>query len=207
MDEQQQELLLALLFGEPSVNEQELDEAHALLQQDPEQMQEYLELKEIRDLLALSAPECAPPDSLRQAILLPFDGVQRYAMYAERIAELFSCSVEKVMSLFGLLDTEEEWSKGPAKETHLLHAKLDSEPKGTWMGFIRLQPGCIFPTHRHLGREHLLILTGGYTNDAGDEFWPGDEDANESGTVHGLVVHKEVACIAALISENGFKIV
>ena len=33
---------------------------------------------------------------------------------------------------------------------------------------IRMQPGCRYPAHRHVGIEEVLILQGGYGDESGE---------------------------------------
>lgn len=40
--------------------------------------------------------------------------------------------------------------------------------RGAATVLIRMDPGCGYPAHRHLGVEEVLILAGGYRDEAGD---------------------------------------
>ena len=49
---------------------------------------------------------------------------------------------------------------------------------------IRMDPGCGYPRHRHLGPEDVLVLAGGYTDDDGRVMEAGDFRRYPEGSVH-----------------------
>jgi anti-sigma factor ChrR (cupin superfamily) len=51
-----------------------------------------------------------------------------------------------------------------------LRARTEGEPDGGHevVALIRMQPGCGYPAHRHLGPEEVLVLQGGYTDAEGE---------------------------------------
>jgi anti-sigma factor ChrR (cupin superfamily) len=57
---------------------------------------------------------------------------------------------------------------------------------GRTLALIRMDPGRSYPPHRHRGEERLLVLTGGYRDEAG-EHRAGDFVTYEDGTEHGPV--------------------
>jgi len=51
---------------------------------------------------------------------------------------------------------------------------------------IRMQPGCRYPAHRHVGLEEVLILQGGYLDQQGERC-AGEYILNEAGSAHAPV--------------------
>ncbi len=57
------------------------------------------------------------------------------------------------------------------------------EQTGDGTVFIRMQHGCGYPAHRHVGAEEVLILQGGYRDRTG-EHHAGEYLVYEGGSIH-----------------------
>lgn len=49
-----------------------------------------------------------------------------------------------------------------------VHFYASDRATGRALVLIRMAPGCGYPRHRHRGEEHLLVVQGGYRDDAGE---------------------------------------
>jgi anti-sigma factor ChrR (cupin superfamily) len=70
---------------------------------------------------------------------------------------------------------------------------------------IRMQPGCGYPAHQHLGLEEVFILQGGYRDQKG-EHRAGEYVLNEAGSAHGPVALGVEDCIMLAISHQGIEL-
>lgn len=66
---------------------------------------------------------------------------------------------------------------------------------------LKLQPGIRIPKHSHTGMERLLVLTGGFSDDAG-HFGRGDLSVREDDSAHVQDIAKGEPCIALLVSDG-----
>lgn len=70
---------------------------------------------------------------------------------------------------------------------------------------IRMQPGCGYPAHRHVGLEEVLILQGGYRDPLG-EHRAGDFILNEAGSAHAPIALADEDCIMLAIAHGGIEL-
>ncbi len=71
---------------------------------------------------------------------------------------------------------------------------------------IRMDPGCGYPRHRHLGPEDVLVLAGGYTDDDGRVLEAGDfirypEGSEHAPTANGVV--GDPPCVLFAVAHGG----
>ncbi len=95
-------------------------------------------------------------------------------------------------------------------------ALLSSEGRGEQAGatvLIRMEPGCGYPAHEHLGLEEVLILAGGYRDHLG-EHRAGEYLRYEPGTRHAPVALGKAghpigpanpACLLYAVSRGGIR--
>ncbi|HKR01151.1 MAG TPA: cupin domain-containing protein [Pyrinomonadaceae bacterium] len=71
---------------------------------------------------------------------------------------------------------------------------------------IRMEPGCAYPAHRHVGVEEVLILQGGYRDSKGSHR-AGDYVVNDAGSAHHPVALEGAEdCIMLAIAHGGIEI-
>ena len=70
---------------------------------------------------------------------------------------------------------------------------------------IRMQPGCGYPAHRHVGLEEVLILQGGYRDGRG-EHRAGDYVLNEEDSAHAPVALEGEDCIMLAVAHRGIEL-
>ena len=72
-----------------------------------------------------------------------------------------------------------DWTEiQPGVRAHVVH-----EGDGVRKVLIWAKPGAIYPPHRHLGEEEILVLQGGLRDHRG-EYRPGDILRSATGSVH-----------------------
>jgi len=70
---------------------------------------------------------------------------------------------------------------------------------------IRMQPGCGYPAHRHVGLEEVFVLQGGYRDPRG-EHRAGDFILNEAGSAHAPIALDGDDCIMLAIAHGGIEL-
>jgi hypothetical protein len=190
-----------LLLGDVSDGERESLEAHVA--GCARCNHELMQAADAFAALALSLPAEAPPAPLRQRIL---DDAKppRFAGMIERVATLFDITVGKARALLDRLDNPAEWMPGPVPDSFVFMSDVRG-PKleGAFCGFVKMGPSITWPAHRHLGREQMLVLEGGFRQHDGVEVHPGDLHVMEEGSAHGFTVFDDETCISAAVIFGG----
>jgi len=101
-----------------------------------------------------------------------------------------------------LSDAPESWGPGPLPGVELMHFAGGPRVATADTGFVRVPPHFEFPSHRHLGEERVLIISGGYREDTGRLFGPGDLHVMQPDTTHAYTVLPE-GCLLALVLYTG----
>lgn len=84
-----------------------------------------------------------------------------------------------------------------------IHFYRSDRSSGHAAVLIRMEPGCGYPAHRHLGPEELLVLQGGFRDERG--VWRAGEYARfETGSAHAPIALDEgEACVFFAIAHEG----
>jgi putative transcriptional regulator len=145
---------------------------------------------QLDELLALAIDPVAPPPALRDRLLVSTRSGRPLPSFAGGVARLFDVPVAHARTeLEGI-----EWLPSPFPGF-----QVDASAR-----FLRGAPGARFPRHRHLGREEVLVLQGGFQDDRG-AVWAGQLATNDPGSEHAFVVLAGCDCIAAVLS-RGFEL-
>ena len=70
---------------------------------------------------------------------------------------------------------------------------------------IRMQPGCRYPAHRHVGLEEVFILQGGYHDQQGERR-AGEYILNDAGSAHAPVALEGEDCIMLAVAHGGIEL-
>jgi anti-sigma factor ChrR (cupin superfamily) len=93
----------------------------------------------------------------------------------------------------------------PTRHRGLSICYLHRDENGGGAVFIRMEPGCGYPAHRHRGAEQLVVLQGGYRDERG-EHREGDYVRYEDGSAHWPVaLEGETACVLFATVERGIE--
>jgi len=107
------------------------------------------------ELLALAVPAISPGSALRSRIL---KDAWRWDTFVFRLSQLIEVSMEQARNYLELL--EKDWHDKLLPSVSLIHLQGGPSLAGLDVGFVRVQAGSVFPWHKHLGREEMLILQG-----------------------------------------------
>ena len=79
------------------------------------------------------------------------------------------------------------------------------ERNGDATVLIRMQPGCGYPAHRHIGIEEVFIIQGGYRDSSGDRR-AGEYFVNEAGSAHHPIALDGEDCVMIAFAHGGIEI-
>lgn len=126
----------------------------------------------------------------------------RYAPFFGRLAGLWGMPAEEVRLELTRARDAGGWSFTPISGLRTFEVR-GAEP-GARAKLLRFEPGSHFPSHRHLGRERLLVLEGAFKDGQGSEARAGDERTLLPGSEHTLHILGDVRCVTA-VSERGLE--
>ena len=124
---------------------------------------------------------------------------ERFAPLFGKLSELFDLSPEALRSLFTRAAVAEAWQPGPVPWVSLFHLQGGPRVAGLDAGFVRLKKGMPFPAHRHTGTERVLILEGGYHDQARRWYGPGELHEMLEGSEHALQMSTEEDVLLAVV--------
>jgi putative transcriptional regulator len=190
-----------LLLGDVTDGEREQLEAHVA--SCPRCADELLHAADAFAALALALPAEPPPAALRARILDDLK-TPRLAAMIDKLASLFDVGRAKARAMLELLDDSAAWMEGPVPNSWVMPVDGGGPKiKGAFIGFVKMGPSIKWPGHRHLGREHMLVLEGGFKQDDGVEVHAGDLHTMEEGSAHAFTIFDDETCIAAAVIFGG----
>lgn len=157
--------------------------------------------------LAVGAPQTSPPAALRGRLLASATaGAERYAPFLPALSDLFDLAQARVREIVATIQRLDDWEPGPLPGMQLLHFAGGPRVAHADTGLVALPPGFAFPQHRHLGREQIFILSGGYRDSSGTEYGPGTLHEMLADTEHAYTVLPGARCVFAVVLETGIEI-
>jgi putative transcriptional regulator len=190
------------------VDERDLPEFVREALSDPEV--EGSELAHAREALDRTLPARSsianepPPEAVLSRLLartatLP----DKYAPFFDQLAELFDLSEPALRRELERAADPKNFRPSGLPGVRLFEVAAGPNTKATETLLVRFAPGMRFPRHRHRGREATLILEGGYADEGGQAFHPGDIDRRDAGGAHSFRTFTSGPCIAASV-HSGF---
>lgn len=140
----------------------------------------------VLDFLSLGLPAIPPPSALRGRLMARVGGRDRFLPFLDRLVTLFDLPEDDTRrEVDAILDPQAEWESLVPGCTF---RDFDGGPAlgEAHAGLIRVQPGSVFPSHRHVGEERTLVLQGRVADEHGNEYRAGDMIVMADGTEHEL---------------------
>lgn len=81
--------------------------------------------------------------------------------------------------------------------------KLDAGSRAE-VELYRIEPGCAVPRHTHSGSEFTLVVSGGFSDEAGS-YGPGDISLNGPENTHQPIGDQDGICFALAVRDGGLK--
>jgi len=123
----------------------------------------------------------------------------RYAPFYQRLGALWDLPEERVSEVLTVAKDPARWQWTALPGVRQIEVRGGPRTENARVRLLKFSPGVRFPRHRHLGREHVLVLEGSYTDSEGQVVGPGDLQVMEPGSEHGLRIHPGEPCIAGLV--------
>lgn len=112
-----------------------------------------------RDLERLGEP-LAPTVSLRDRLFASTETNHRFDELVDVIGREADLDADAVHDLLLSVDQASSWEPGPVPWISLLHFEGGPSRQQHITGFVRIEPGQVFPEHGHLGPETIVVLQG-----------------------------------------------
>jgi putative transcriptional regulator len=139
------------------------------------------------------------PMAVLSALKKKLEGAGRFDHLIPRLCELFDLSPDAARALLASVDEKSTWVQEMAPGVLLAPVTGGKKVETAFTVLVKLEPGAVFPTHTHGGRERVLILEGGYLDVGGTEFWRGELDVREKGTSHSFTGLPALGCLCAAV--------
>ncbi len=123
----------------------------------------------------------------------------RYAPFFEDLCDLFDIPEQALREALAQAGDESRWQASPELGLSIFEMPGGARVEGATRILARLQPCQSFPQHEHLGVERVVVLEGGYVDDRGRTFHPGDKDDNPARSCHSIRALSDGPCIAAVV--------
>ncbi len=156
------------------------------------------------ELLLLACEPVTPLASTKHALFAALTGPW-FAPFVRRVAELCEVSREAAQGLLSAVDDAGRWMIGPGPGIEAFHIDAGPSLEGAIVGFIRLAPGAVFPDHKHVGSEDVLVLQGGFVADGpgGRVVVRAGEEAPMSPGSHHLLTALPEGCLYLGVVRDG----
>ena len=96
----------------------------------------------------------------------------------------------------------------PASRRPGIYVKVlwTDEKSGDAAVLVRMDPGCEYPRHRHVGDEEVLVLQGGFRDERG-EYRSGEFHRFAAGSIHAPVaLEDELPCVLFAVARGGIEL-
>jgi anti-sigma factor ChrR (cupin superfamily) len=173
---------------------------------------EVVAMGEALSFIPLSLPPERPPRTARTNLLASVVQDQRvreqrplgdrFGGLIDRLAAFFDMNIERARALAELVSEPAAWSRGPADGINLIHLQGGPRVAGADVGFVIMRPGAIFPHHRHVGGELVLVVEGGFVEDDGTVVRSGESQDLALDTSHSFAALPE-GCVLAVVIWDG----
>lgn len=156
--------------------------------------------------LAATLPAVEPAATVRARVLAAAAAKGRLAAFADAVERLFQVPREKALALLDAVDAADAWEPGPVPGLALMHLKGGPALAAADTGFVRFPAGMPWPLHKHLGDELMLIVEGGFVDDRGQAYGPGDVLRMPPGSQHAFDIRPDRDCVAAVVVHEGIEL-
>ena len=131
---------------------------------------------------ALPAEKPAP--ALKDRLMKSIAAESRFARFTAAVARIIDVAHDQAEKLVNAIDDATRWESGLLPGTSLYHIDGGPAVAGAIVGFTRMEAGAVFPEHKHVGEETVLVIQGGFIDSSGAVHRAGDEVHMAAGTTH-----------------------
>jgi quercetin dioxygenase-like cupin family protein len=151
------------------------------------------------EVAALLNPVPPPNDLLQRLTQTVSEPPHRYAPFYARVAKLFDLDEDVIIPQLARLKDSRSWRFAGLPGIHHVEVKGGPRVQNAETLLVRFAPGTYFPRHQHVEEEHVFVLEGDYTDDAGVHHRAGELREWPPGTGHSFKVSKTGPCIFASV--------
>ena len=192
--------LVAYALG--MLNQDDCAKVERLLAESPELRAELASIE--KSLRLVETPPQAS-DRLRQLVLGSIAPETRFEGFVDRLTDLLDLTPDRVRDLLATIGAvpQPPWVASKLPGAHLLHFDGGARVAQADCGLVHLQPGVMYPAHRHLGEEWAMILQGCVDENDGHLHRPGDIVFKPVGSVHSFRIVGDEPCVFAIVLHQG----
>ncbi|NUN13642.1 MAG: cupin domain-containing protein [Myxococcales bacterium] len=115
---------------------------------------------ETMEVLATALPPVTPSDHVRSRLMASLGQRSRFEWLADTVATMLDVARDKALAYLENIDVPSQWQASPFSGVSLIHVEGGSAVGAAITGFVRIEPGFVFPEHSHLGDESVLVVQG-----------------------------------------------
>ena len=188
------------------LNPEEEAELLSRAARDPALAADIAAARETYGALAASVVPVPPLPATRER-LLASAAAGRLDRFAAGVARILDVAVSRAQELLAGIDRADVWTESPWPDVSLYHLEGGPATAAAIVGFVRVEPGGLFPDHEHLGEEAILVVQGSLIDTGdGSVARPGDEVHRAAGTTHAYRVADGPALVYLARVERGVRI-
>lgn len=156
-------------------------------------------------LLGQLLEEQAPSDDLGQRLLARVEALpDRYLPFYDALMEMFDLDEPGLVKQLARAAQPRAFRPSGLPGVRLFQVEGGPRVAGHQTLLVRFGAGMRFPRHRHPFPERTLILEGGYRDERGQTYNPGDFDDRDTQGVHSFRALPDGPCVAASL-HRGFE--
>lgn len=164
-------------------------------------------LEGVVSVLEDSLATIAPAPSLRDALLSAARVEGRFDRFAPVVAELLDVSEARAIELLDGIAREDVWAGSPVPGVRLYHIEGGPKVAGAITGFVHMHAGTVFPEHRHLGDEAVLVVQGSFEDGVtGQVHRAGEVVRMPASSAHDFRARPGPALVYMVVLEQGLQI-
>jgi putative transcriptional regulator len=151
----------------------------------------------------LLAPTEPGSDSLQRLLARAEAIPTRYAPFYEQLMQMFQLDEAALEQELLRAGEPRKWKASGLPGVRVFELEAGPDLRAAQTLLVRFGTGMRFPQHRHRQPERTLILEGGYRDETGREYHPGDYDDRGTQGAHAFRALDDGPCIAASV-HHGF---
>lgn len=164
---------------------------------------------ELAELIAAELSPVNPPPALRARVVSSIATTGRFAAFSTQIAEALDLPLDEALEALNQLSSASIDSWRPAVIPNVFLRDVVGGPRvqSAITGFLRISAGAGIPTHRHMGKETMVVLQGTYKDETdGTEVKAGEVVRSESGSEHSFRALEGPDLIVLLVAFEGIAV-
>jgi putative transcriptional regulator len=157
-------------------------------------------------LALFAALDTQPAENGLERLLAEATTLKRFERFTDTIAAISDVARGIATDWLARMDEAASWTETAMEGLHLFHIDGGPAVEGAIFGFVRLEPGMVFPEHTHLGEERIFVIQGGLLDENGVLHGPGSLVERVAGSTHEVSAATRVPLIYLNIVHEGLEL-